>query len=183
MKNAAWLIATVGLLVSTTPATAKELAPALREFLIANSPPANASMEKEWPTRVAIAEIRRDDGGHDIAVYISGRSWCGSGGCELMILEPDGTSFRILGDLAITNLPIRQLKTSSHGHPDIGVVVRGGGIRPGYEACLHFDGKTYPNNPTVPPAEPIKGNAEGRVIIAQAADNAPDEARGDLLYR
>ena len=184
MKKVAWLVTAVGLVVSpmTSTATPKRLDPALRAFLIAKNPP-DPELEKEWPTRVAIAKIRRDDGGFDIAAYISGRSWCGSGGCELMILEPDGTSFRILGDLGITNLPIRQLKTSSHGHPDIGVVVRGGGLRPGHEARLRFDGKTYPDNPTVPPAEPIERKAEGDVIIDQPAENAPDEARGDLLYR
>ena len=43
---------------------------------------------------------------------------------------------------------------------------QGGGIQPGYEAELRFDGKTYPANPSVPPARPLKGKPEGEMLIA-----------------
>ncbi len=172
--------------VLSSPALAATdgLDPALRAFLVAHYPtnPTYAAMEKEWPTRVATARVKRADGGYDIVAYISGRAWCGSGGCELMILEPEGASYRVLGQAGITKLPIRRLATSSHGHPDLGVIVSGGGILKGYEARLRFDGKTYPDNPSVPPAAPIEGKAKGEVLIAPPADGAPDTARGELLY-
>jgi len=158
------------------------LDPALRAFLIAGIPTPDASTEREWPTRVAIAEIGRGDDKHDILVYISGRAWCGSGGCDLLILEPNGASFRLLGDVSVAQLPIRRLDTTSNGHPDIGVEVRGGGIIPGYQARLRFDGSRYPDNSSAPPAEPMKGKPKGAVLIARPIAGAPDAARGDLLY-
>lgn len=183
MRYIVKIAVTVALVFVTRPAIAETLSPALRAFLAARYH-GYPAIEKEWPTRVAVAEARRDDGGVDIIAYISGRNWCGSGGCNLLILEPENGTFRVLGDLTITHPPIMQLPTSSHGHPDLVVDVSGGGIRPGYEARLRFDGKTYPQNPTVPPAEPLKGEAKGKVLIDASifAENAPDSARGDLLY-
>jgi len=45
-----------------------------------------------------------------------------------------------------------------------GVGVSGGGI-PGYEAELRFDGKSYPQNPTLLPTRKTNGNLPGRVLI------------------
>jgi hypothetical protein len=42
----------------------------------------------------------------------------------------------------------------------------GGGIQAGYEAELSFDGKTYPNTPTVPPAHRLGGRVQGRAVIS-----------------
>ena len=64
-------------------------------------------------------------------VYISGPGWCGSGGCTMLILEPSGSSFNVLGKVTIVQLPIRVLHSTSHGHPDIGVLVQGGEILSG----------------------------------------------------
>ncbi len=55
-------------------------------------------------------------------------------------------------NISITRPPIRVLPTVTHGWHDLGVMVAGGGIIPGYEARLRFDGHSYPSNPTVPSA-------------------------------
>jgi hypothetical protein len=44
--------------------------------------------------------------------------------------------------------------------------LQGGGIQPGYEAELRFDGKTYPENPSTPPAMHSPENARGEILIA-----------------
>jgi hypothetical protein len=183
MRHIAWMAAALALAVAAQSASAEPLSPSLRAFLAARYH-LDPAMEKEWPTRVAVAEAKRDDGGYDIVAYISGRDFCGSGGCDFVILEPENGAFRVLGDLTITNTPIVQLPASSHGHPDLAVEVSGGGIQPGYAARLRFDGKTYPDNPSVPPAEPMKGEPKGKVLIGGSifAENAPDSARGDLLW-
>ena len=112
----------------------------------------------------------------EIIIYISGRSWCGTGGCRLWILEPDGTSFKVIGEMIIVQLPIRVLRSISYGHFDIGVWVQGGGIQPGYEALLQFDGKSYPDNPSVTPARQLTEKVAGEVLIARGVE-------GELLYK
>ena len=74
-----------------------------------------------------------------------------------LVLTPEGASYRVVTKIRITRPPIRVLATSSHGWHDIGVWVQGGGIQRGYEAKLQFDGKTYPSNPSSPPALPVAG--------------------------
>jgi hypothetical protein len=65
------------------------------------------------------------------------------------------------------------LKTKSHGWHDITVWVQGGGIQPGYEAFLFFDGKRYPNNPTVPPAGAASQKLEGNTVIPALSKGVP----------
>jgi hypothetical protein len=125
-----------------------------------------------WSAMIKSHGIKKDE----IVVYFSGRLWCGSGGCSMLILEPDGATFKVIGEETIVRPPIRVLRSQSNGHFDIGVWVQGGGIQPGYEAQLRFDGKSYPSNPSVAPARRLAGTTAGRVLIA-----GDDE--GDLLYK
>jgi hypothetical protein len=118
----------------------------------------------------------RDDGVREVIAYLSGRMWCGSGGCPLFILDPAGQSYRLIARTTITRLPIRVLSTKSNGWHDISVLVAGGGIQPGYEAVLSFDGKAYPNNPSTLPARRLEGKLEGKTVM-------PVTAEGKLLYQ
>lgn len=113
------------------------------------------------------------DGKNEFIVYISGRDWCGSGGCPMMILERIGESFKVLTNISITRPPIRVLDTSSNGWRDITVWVEGGGIRPGYEAELRFNGRTYPENPTTLPARKLAGPVPGQTVIQSSDSGKP----------
>lgn len=104
--------------------------------------------------------------GKEAIVYVSGPNWCGSGGCNMLVLEPHGKTFRVIGNTTIVQLPISVLPRIVHGHPVIGVTVAGGGILNGYEALLAFDGEKYPGNPTMPPARKWNGPQKGKVIIS-----------------
>ena len=115
------------------------------------------------------------DGKDEAIVYLTGREWCGSGGCFTLILTREGASWRFVSKITITRPPIRVLASSSHGWHSISVSVMGGGIQPGYEAELAFDGKSYPRNPSTPPARPLAGKVEGKVAI-------PASQGGTLLY-
>ena len=107
------------------------------------------------------------DGKPEAVVYLTGKGWCGSGGCTTLILVRDGDSWRLLTKVTITRPPIRVLASKSKGWRSIGIWVAGGGIQPGYEAELRLDGKTYPTNPSTPPARPLTGKADGKTIIAE----------------
>jgi hypothetical protein len=104
------------------------------------------------------------DGRNEVFVYVTDQGSCGSGGCNLVILSPQGTSYRVLLRSTVTQLPINLLPTSTHGWRDVGVTVAGGGIIRPYMARLRFNGSRYPSNPTVPPAIPLK-RPTGKVLI------------------
>ena len=117
----------------------------------------------------------KDDGTQEVIVYVTGRSWCGSGGCYMLILAPQGSAYKVVTKTTVTRPPIRVLTTKSNGWHDIAVRVVGGGIIDGYDAKLSFDGRKYPSNPSVPPALRVAEQAAGKVVI-------PVEAVGEPLF-
>jgi hypothetical protein len=103
----------------------------------------------------------------EVVVYVRGEAWCGSGGCLLLVLEQTGVSYRVLGRITIARTPIRVFENKTRGWRSIGVWVQGGGIQPGYEAELRFDGRKYPSNPSVEPAHRSGSNdSPGTVLIS-----------------
>lgn len=146
----------------------------LKKFLQDYSGEPDPTLEAQGPTRYSSALIDlKDDGMKEVVVYLTGRGWCGSGGCVMLILVPEGGSYKVITETTVTRLPIRILKTKSNGWHDLSVLVAGGGIQLGYEAILSFDGKTYPTNPTVPPAHPSEGKVQGQIVIPVAAEGKP----------
>jgi hypothetical protein len=113
----------------------------------------------------ALADLN-GDGRPEAIVYLTSNDWCGSGGCTTLILVRDGDSWQLLSRVTITRPPIRVLASKSNGWRSIGVWVQGGGIQPGYEAELRFNGKEYPTNPSMPPARQLTGKANGETVIA-----------------
>ena len=110
------------------------------------------------------------DGIDEAIVYLTGNLWCGSGGCNTLILARDGAFWRTVTAMTITRPPIRVLANASSGWRKISVRVEGGGIQPGYEAELRFDGKTYPTNPSVAPARRLARNVPGQVVVTSSLD-------------
>lgn len=108
-----------------------------------------------------------DDGKKEAIVYIMDKAWCGSGGCTTLVLAPRNASYAIITKIALTRPPIRVLGTKSKGWLDLSVVVGGGGTESAHDVRLSFDGKTYPRNPTMPPAQPVSGRIEGRIVVAK----------------
>jgi hypothetical protein len=142
----------------------------VKDYLVANFHDIGKS------THLRLVSVRTKSAAKkEFIAYISGDDWCGSGGCLLLIFEPNSSSFNIIGRTTIVWPPIRMLSTTTNGHPDIGVWVQGGGTRPGYEARLRFNGKSYPGNPSLPPALHTNGKSSGRVVITTSD-------QGELLF-
>lgn len=118
--------------------------------------------EKRPLAQVAFVDLD-GDGLRDALAYVE---WCGSGGCELFILRNTGHSYRVVTNVSISRPPIRVLQHRTKGWRDIAVWVSGGGILPGYEATLRFDGRRYPYNPSVPPAFKDGQRRTGEVMIS-----------------
>ncbi|HLZ12257.1 MAG TPA: hypothetical protein VKP58_06690 [Candidatus Acidoferrum sp.] len=115
----------------------------------------------------------KDDGVQRAFVYFNDPDSCGSGGCSALLLEPQGATFRKIASFTVVRLPIRVLAAKSNGWHDLAVRVAGGGIQPGSEAILSFNGKTYPRNPSAPPARPSNGTEPGSILIPEAAKAEP----------
>lgn len=122
---------------------------------------------------LAVFRDLNDDGVPEALVYLMGPQRCGSGGCNLYILQKRAGSWKIVTSLTITNPPIRVLDRKLNGWHSLGVWVQGGGIQPGYEAELRFNGKSYPRNPSVPPARRAAKNLAGEVVIKDADNPKP----------
>jgi uncharacterized protein YecT (DUF1311 family) len=112
------------------------------------------------------------DGVPEAIVYLVSNGWCGSGGCNMLVLQRDGDSWKIVANVSVPQPPIRVLPGTAHSWHSIGVWVQGGGIQPGYEVELPFDGASYPRNPTVLPARKLERGAEGEVVIASTQNAA-----------
>ena len=104
------------------------------------------------------------DGRPEVFVYVTDQSYCGSGGCTLVVLSPQGRSYRVVLRSTVTQHPIRLLAASTRGWRDIGVTVAGGGTKRPYIVRLRFNGRRYQNNPTVSPAVPLN-RPSGKVLI------------------
>jgi hypothetical protein len=113
------------------------------------------------------------DGIKELIIHVTGQGSCGTGGCPTLVLMQTGSSLRIVSRIAITRPPIRVLDKKSHGWHELAVWVQGGGIQPGYEAEVPFDGESYASNPTVPPAHRLTVNGKGKVVIADGATGLP----------
>jgi len=122
---------------------------------------------------LAVFRDLNGDGVPEAIVYLIGRQWCGSGGCHLFTLQKSGGSWKTVTSMTIINPPIRVLDRKWNGWHSLGVRVQGGGIQPGYEAELRFNGRTYPKNPSVPPARRVAGDLAGEVVIKDADNSKP----------
>ena len=105
------------------------------------------------------------DGRPEHVVHVAGPMVCGTGGCDTFVFTQEGSGLRLVSRTSVTRPPIVVASTTTQRWRDLVVRVSGGGIIPGYDALLRFDGRTYPANPTVPPAEPLKAPASGEVTI------------------
>ena len=150
-------------LIATQP-THAQIPSDLRHFI-------QSEATKSWDDvrnaglRYQAAKIYLHAGEEQYIVYWSGPGACGSGGCNMDIIERRGKTFRIIASTTITRLPIRVLDSQTNGWRDIGVFVAGGGILPGYEARLRFNGKKYPSNPSM---QPSTHHAVGKTVLSES---------------
>ncbi len=129
--------------------------------------------EIEETTQITVVSVKTEgEAGEEQVVYVSGEGWCGTSGCTMLIVEPFQSSFKVLGNERGVQLPVYLLPVMKYGHPDIGVIVVGGGILEGYEAVLSFNGTNYPDNSALPPARKVKG-IEGKRIITTTKHSVP----------
>ncbi len=123
-----------------------------------------AVLGEDAATTRTVVRVVGEGPGRIALVYLVGMNWCGSGGCNLLILRPGVAGWEQVGNVSRVSNPVRLLASSTNGLPDIGVTVSGGGGPAAYEAKVSFDGTSYPRFPS---DEALTG-AEGTVVITDA---------------
>ena len=97
----------------------------------------------------AAAETDLDgDGTPEVLVYLGGPMFCGTGGCNLAVLEREGGDLIQVSETSVVQLPVGVLDSKSHGWRDLAVSVSGGGMTEGISR-LRFTGSRYPGNASV----------------------------------
>ena len=125
-------------------------------------------LQKKGSSRYAAAFVDlRDDQRYEVIVQLTDNDWCGTGGCRTLILEPEGLSYRVVNNFLIAWPPIRVLATKSHGWHDVSIWVAGGGVQPGYESRLSFNGKLYPVSTALLESAKMTKKAHGLVAIGE----------------
>jgi hypothetical protein len=112
--------------------------------------------------------------GVEALVHLGG-DFCGSGGCTSLVFAKrpsakPADAWSLISRITLTRTPIVVSAHRTNGWHDLILFVAGGGIQTGYYSVLAFNGKTYPENPTVKPATPLRGTVRGVAWLA-GADN------------
>ena len=145
----------------------------LKKFLLEYAGKPLAEFEKENKTRYSAAFVDlAGDATRQVIVYLTGRGWCGSGGCVTLVLSRNDSSYELVTKITVSRPPIRILNSKSNGWKDITVQVAGGAVA-AHEAKLSFNGKTYPSNPSMPPADSLDENVSGNVVIRYEGQGTP----------
>lgn len=115
--------------------------------------------------RVALAWADLNgDGRAEALAYVVGREWCGSGGCNLYVLEIHTDRIREHGSVMTSRPPIAVLDSRTRGFRDLSVKVCGGGVIHCYRARVRRDGDFYEASPSTAPVLPP--DAREHVVIA-----------------
>lgn len=142
----------------------------LLPLLLAASPPLPAGAAAYITGTLHLAQYRaaaadlNDDGTPEVLAYAEGAEHCGSGGCDLYVLSRSPRGWRLVSRMSVTRPPIRLLRSKHHGWHDLGVHVAGGGILPGHDVQLRFNGTRYPGNPSLLAPRPATA-AQGRILL------------------
>lgn len=112
------------------------------------------------------------DGKPEVIAHLVGQYICGTGGCDTLILQPTRNGYRLVSTIGLTNTPIIVSPRRTRGWSDLVVYVVGGGIQPGHYVTLRFNGRTYPDNPSLLPKMNAPSKITGKAYIAEE-DTSP----------
>lgn len=159
--------ATTAAATLATPPTTSQAAPAGLEAALRGQHADDGGL-----TYASASVDLNGDGTDEILAYVMGPMVCGSGGCNIYVLAREGEGWRVVTRTSVTQTPVGVLTTSTNGWRDLAVSIGGGGAEAGW-VRLTYDGRTYPTNPTAPPAIPLDGAPDVTPLIASEPDARP----------
>ncbi len=124
----------------------------------------------DWEVGYFAAEVDLDGkGAPETIVHVAGPYLCGTGGCSTFVFRREGDGLRLVTRISVSRVPVAIGETATNGWRDLFVHVSGGGIPTAHDARLRFDGRSYPDNPTIAPAEPVGEAVPRRIVIGDFA--------------
>ena len=111
------------------------------------------------PFRYASVSLNGDNE-PDAVVLLTGPSWCGSGGCSLLVFRGIKGQFSLVSTSSVTLEPVRLTDERRNRWASLIVHSRGRG-----EVLMRYDGKQYPGNPSRQPLASAGQIKNARVVI------------------
>ena len=147
--------------------------PKLEKAILQTMPGYNPASENEQVRYYYNRVDLNGDGKPEVIAHLVGQSICGTGGCDTLIFQPTRNGYRLVSTIGLTNTPVIVSPRRTRGWNDLVVYVVGGGIQPGHYVTLRFNGRTYPDNPTVLPKMSARSRITGKAYIAEE-DTSPN---------
>ncbi|MFQ6539747.1 MULTISPECIES: hypothetical protein [Aphanothece] len=105
------------------------------------------------------------DGRPEVVAQVLGPMVCGTGGCPLLIFrEPSPGRLQLITQISLFKDPLIVTERRHNRWKDLITRVRVD-AGTGYYAELRYDGRTYPTNPSVPPAIPLHRPEAGTAYL------------------
>jgi len=104
------------------------------------------------------------DGHPDAIVLLQSSTWCGSGGCTMLIFRGAADRFTFVSRSTLVGLPIRVSPETTHDWKTLIVYTKGEG-----DVVMRFDGKQYPPNPSKERAATASQIAGAKTVLAREA--------------
>jgi len=105
------------------------------------------------------------DGRPEVVAQVVGPMFCGTGGCPLLIFrEPSPGRLQLITQMSLFKDPLIVPERRHNGWKELITRVR---VDAGtsYYAVLRYDGRTYPTNPSVAPAIPLRRPEPGTAYL------------------
>ncbi len=96
------------------------------------------------------------DGQDEVLVYTLGSVFCGTGGCNLLLLAPAADGYTLVNEFPITQNPVVVSESRTAGWNDLYRLEAGGGAKATYVRHA-FDGKRYAEKERTPAAQAPRG--------------------------
>jgi hypothetical protein len=105
------------------------------------------------------------DGRPEVVAQVLGPMFCGTGGCPLLIFrEPSPGRLQLITRMSLFKDPLIVTERRHNRWKDLITRVRVD-AGTGYYAELRYDGRTYPTNPSVAPAIPLRRAEPGTAYL------------------
>lgn len=143
--------------------SSREVRSAVKRYL--QSPPLSNFEATSYLLAFVRLNDRAGDSKPEAVVLLTGSGWCGTGGCTLLVLTPQGSGYTVISRTPAIRLPVRVLESESRGWHDLSVWTQGGGILRGYEEIVRFDGESYARSPEGFEDRRV-GGMKGKIVLS-----------------
>ncbi len=139
--------------------------PGSSEWRLARSRLMRRDCEAAGPLRYAYNRVDLNgDRQDELVATVLGPYTCGTGGCSFFVFQESGGRLRTLTRMTLFRPPLIVASSRTKGWNDLILRVRRDAGH-GDTMLLRFDGRSYPSNPSSPPAVPLSRSLTGTAYL------------------